>query len=257
MSEPGTLALLTDFGTKDPFIGMMKGVVLTLAPGTRIVDLTHEVPPQNLQVAAFYLMASVPYFPKGTLFAVVVDPGVGTERKIIWARTPSHQFLAPDNGVLSWVEEREPIQEVRWVANKDLFLSQISHTFHGRDMVAPAAAHLLNGTPPEDLGPKQEMYKKLAFPRARREGGRLHGVVLALDRFGNAITNIPASDTGGAKRVLFKEREVGPIKPTYSHVGEGEPVAVLGSFGFLELAVRKGSFARTFEAGEGDPVSVE
>lgn len=250
------IALISDFGTSDPFVGIMKGIILSKAPGTPVIDITHQVPPQDVFTAAFYLMVSLQYFPKGTLFVTVVDPLVGTGRGIIWARTGHYQFLAPDNGVISWVQEKEKITEVRFVSNPKLFLSPLSSTFHGRDIIAPAAASLARGISPARLGPVQSEYSKTVFPRPSRTGNRVTGQVIAVDRFGNLITNL-THDYVTAKSIFhIGERILSGLNLTYASVREGEPLALMGSFGFVEFSVRNGDFAKMFNSRPGDPVEV-
>ncbi|MDE2238229.1 MAG: SAM-dependent chlorinase/fluorinase, partial [Elusimicrobia bacterium] len=144
------IALLTDFGLQDPYVGVMKGVIADLAPRAKVVDLCHGLPPQDVRGAALFLRQSAPYFPKATLFVVVVDPGVGSDRRVLYARTRRHSFLAPDNGALSWLPD--PVLEWRSVVRRSLFLAQVSSTFHGRDLFAPVAARLSRGLPPSRLG---------------------------------------------------------------------------------------------------------
>ena len=248
------IALLTDFGESDPFVGVMKGVILSRAPKASIIDLTHRIPPQDVRLAAFSLMGSFAYFPRGTIFVCVVDPGVGSGRRILWARTKTHQFLAPDNGLLSWVGIKEPFREVRAVENRRLFLKNVSATFHGRDVFAPVAAALARGAPSGSLGSKAGSWQSLDFPRPRRSGDKALGCVLAIDRFGNAVTNLTPGDVGNDAAFRFRGRGLGGLKPHYSAVKAGEPLAIVGSFGFIELSVREGSFASSCGARAGDPV---
>ena len=188
--KTNTIALLTDFGTASTFVGTMKGVILSHAPKVTIIDITHEVPPQDVNAAAFYIMATMEYMPKKTLFICVVDPTVGTGRGIIWAKTENYQFIAPDNGLISWAEQNEDIREVRFINNSSLFLQNVSTTFHGRDIMSPVAAAIAKGLPEEQLGPVIKDYKTLNFPRPLKAGNRITGQVIAVDHFGNAITNI-------------------------------------------------------------------
>ncbi len=248
------IALLSDFGTHDPFVGTMKGVLLSKAPGLTIIDITHQIPPQNIQTAAFYLMAATPYMPKGTLFMCVVDPTVGTGRGIVWARTDNHQFMAPDNGLISWVDQKEKIREARFISNSSLFMNSISSTFHGRDIMAPVAAAIAKGLPEKKIGPLFPDYRRFPFPVPVKAGNRIAGQVIAIDHFGNVITNI-AREYIGAKGVFtVSERMIKGLKLTYASVPEGEALALMGSFGFLEFSVRNGSFAGTFDVKIGSPV---
>ena len=248
------IALLSDFGTNDPFVGTMKGVLLSKAPGLSIIDITHQVPPQDIQTAAFYLMAAMPYMPRHTLFMTVVDPTVGTGRGIVWARTENYQFLSPDNGLISWVEQKEKIKEARFVSNSSLFMDNISSTFHGRDIMAPVAAAIAKGLPEKKIGPIFNEYRRFPFPQPVKAGNRISGQVIAIDHFGNVITNIKR-DYLSAKAVFnISDRMLKDLKLTYASVPEGEALALIGSFGFLEFCVRNGSFARAFDVKIGSPV---
>ncbi len=248
----GPIVLLTDFGYHDPFVGIMKGVILAIAPKAQLVDLCHAVPPQDVRTAAFHLRVSSPYFPKGSVFVTVVDPGVGTARRILWARTAKHQFLAPDNGVLSWIDE--PLVELREVTNKKLFLSKVSSTFHGRDIFAPVAGHLARGAAPKTLGPKSRPSWEIEFPKVQFERGLVRGEIIGFDRFGNAVTNIPRESVVKSAQVYFGASDVGEVSPTYAGRPEGSVMAIIGSSGFLELAVRDGDFHKHYKASQGDKV---
>ena len=250
---PPAIVLLTDFGTSDPFVGVMKGVVLSRCPGAPVIDLTHHVAPQDIRAGAFSLMTSYSYFPKGSIFVAVVDPGVGSERSILFARTRDHQFLAPDNGLLSWVERKEPFIELRQVSNRKLFLSEVSHTFHGRDIFAPVAGELAGGLRTEGLGPIAASMTRIPFPEPKRSKNKTAGLVLSVDRFGNCITNLTAE---AAAAVSYKGKRLGAVKTHYAAVQDGRPLAVAGSSGFIELCVRKDSFAKKYNAKIGDPVDL-
>lgn len=246
------IVLLTDFGTKDYYVGVMKGVILDHCPGATIVDLCHELPPQDIRAGAYCLRASVSYFPKGAIFVAVVDPGVGSSRRVIWGRSARHQFLAPDNGVLSWIEEE--ILEAREVRNEKLWLPSVSATFHGRDIFAPVAGRLARGLASSLLGPKVRDMKRIPVPRPKRAGRRVRGELLWLDRFGNAVTSLGPEDAGRASRIFFRGRDLGPVRSHYAQAPQGKPLALFGSSGYLELSVRDGSFARRYRASVGDPV---
>ena len=248
------IALLSDFGTNDPFVGAMKGVLLSKAPGLSIIDITHQVPPQDIQTAAFYLMAAMPYMPRHTLFMTVVDPTVGTGRGIIWARTENYQFLSPDNGLISWVEQKEKIKEARFVSNSSLFMDNISSTFHGRDIMAPVSAAIAKGLPEKKIGPIFNEYRRFPFPQPQKAGNRISGQVIAIDHFGNVITNIKRDYLSARAVFNISDRMLKDLKLTYASVPEGEALALIGSFGFLEFSVRNGSFARAFDVKIGSPV---
>jgi hypothetical protein len=248
------IALLSDFGTHDPFVGAMKGVLLARAPGLSIIDISHQIPPQDIQTAAFYLMAAMPYMPKRTLFMTVVDPTVGTGRGIVWAKTENYQFIAPDNGLISWVEQKEKIKEARFISNSSLFMKTISSTFHGRDIMAPVAAAIAKGLPEKKIGPLFAGYRRFPFPQPEKAGNRIMGQVIAIDHFGNVVTNIMRSHLSAKAVFNISDHMLKDLKLTYASVPEGEPLALIGSFGFLEFSVRNGNFARTFDVKIGAPV---
>ena len=184
------ITLTTDFGTHDWFVGTMKGVILGIAPRAAIVDLTHEIPAGDIRAGAFALAAGFRFFPKGTVHVAVVDPGVGGARKAIAVQTSNYLFVGPDNGVLSLALAREKIKSVHSLGNANYFLRPISHTFHGRDIFAPVAAHLSRGTPMHKFGPARKDFIRLPWPQPRVRRGCIEGEVVFIDRFGNAITNI-------------------------------------------------------------------
>ncbi|NLO92194.1 MAG: SAM-dependent chlorinase/fluorinase [Elusimicrobia bacterium] len=251
---PSLAALLTDFGAASVYPAVMKGVMLGLCPSARIVDFSHGVPPGDIAAGAFTLMQGAPYYPEGTLFVCVVDPGVGTDRRLLWAASGGRQFLAPDNGLLSWLDEGQAVfEEMRSVENGELFLQPVSGTFHGRDIFAPAAARLLNGFAPEQLGPRVQDMKRLPFPRPHDSNGKLEGAVLFVDSFGNCITNVKASQAGN-REGFFGGVRLGASRKTYGLAEKGQAAVVEGSAGFLELAVNGWSFAEKFRAEAGDKV---
>lgn len=252
------IALITDFGTQDSFVGTMKGVICSINPKARMIDLNHEIPPQNIRRAAFELFTSSSYFPKETLFVTVVDPGVGSRRKILFLKTRKHFFLAPDNGVLSWVLEREKPGKIIAVENRRFFLNPVSHTFHGRDIFAPVAAYWSSGTKMEKFGTPVKSYFRLPFPKPRVDGKKIYGEVIAADRFGNLISNFPNSfaQKNSCKRLSLriKTKQIEGISSSYASAEAGEALFIEGSHGFLEIAVRKGSASKKMNAREGDPL---
>ncbi len=271
------LTLLTDFGTEDEYVGVMKGVILSIAPDVRLVDITHQIPPQDVRRAALLLSNAVPYFPPDTVHLAVVDPGVGTERRALAVRTPAGTFVGPDNGLFSWVLAEVPEWRAVEIREPAYRLPRVSFTFHGRDIFAPAAAHLAAGVPLERLGPWVADPVWLPLPRLEIGAGVLEGEVLSADRFGNLTTSIgrfrwdgdrlllapafrPASGEMGLNpadaRVVLAGVELRGIRRTYGEVAVGEPVALVGSSGFLEIAVRQGSAAAATGAAPGAPVTV-
>ena len=239
----GIVTLLTDFGQKDAFVGVMKGVLLGRNPQLAIVDLTHDVEPGDRLAAAFHLRSALPYFPPGTVHVVVVDPGVGSERRILVAKIGSQLVLAPDNGLLSPLLERGA--RARALEDPSLRLDRVSRTFHGRDVFAPAAAALASGSDPEAVGPLVEPLRDDSlWPSPRIHADGIDGCVVHVDRFGNLISNIEGRSLGGESGVLrLAECWEGPLAGTYASAATGQTVAVISSTGLVEVAVRDGSAA--------------
>ena len=263
MAKPALVTLLTDFGTADPYVAAMKGVILRACPAATIVDISHDIPPQDVTAAALVLAQAAPYFPPGTLHVVVVDPTVGTDRRILAGRFAGQLFLFPDNGVITFVAETMAMQVLAVVrAAESAGTASVSMTFHGRDVFAPLAGQILNGLDIARLGPPPSTYKTLDLPRPIEQEDRLIGRVIYADRFGNLISNVPAEavrrrwlDTGQLI-VSCAGRQVGPIQATYAHAKEGEALALFNSMGLLEVAVNRGSAAQKLAAGVGSEVIV-
>ena len=257
---PAIVTLTTDFGTRDPYVAQLKGVLLAGCEGVRIHDLTHEIAPQDVLEGALFLAAAVPAFPPGTVHLAVVDPGVGTERRAIAASVGGQHVVCPDNGLLTLLARRAAIEEVRSIERASLRREPVSPTFHGRDLFAPAAAFLACGGAPAELGPPLKAPIELPLPHPRREGARLVGEVVHIDRFGNAITNLGRSEVeaiagGRAVGVEAAGRRL-PLARTYGDVAEGEPLALIGSADLLEVAVRNGSAAAALGLERGSEVAV-
>jgi S-adenosylmethionine hydrolase len=254
--------LLTDFGLADHYVGVMKGVILSVDPGITLVDLGHEVPPGEVEGGAFALLASYPYFPRGTVHVAVVDPGVGTARRPIVAVAGGQLFVAPDNGLLGYVLEREPGARVFHVTNERLFRQPVSTTFHGRDVFAPVGAALATGVPPESLGPEIADPVRLAPLRPTPEAdGTLRGRVLQVDRFGNCVTSFTAHDLGeradGGFCLHAGTAQIRELRRHFAGGRPGAPFAIWGSSGFLEIAVNGGSAAAVLGLGTGHEVRVQ
>jgi S-adenosylmethionine hydrolase len=280
------VTITTDFGTADGYVGTMKGVILGIAPQAQLVDISQEIEPQNVRQTAYVLYTAYPFFPPHTVHLIVVDPGVGSARRPIALRTPAGTFVGPDNGVFSYVMACEPVEALVELADPRYRLPQVSHTFHGRDVFAPAAAHLAAGVPIADLGPP--VPDPVTFPPPLLKIGprSLSGEVLHADHFGNVITSIgrlswqenglsfePAfrkteggePEAGGGKPVGFRVeettvtvagQELTGVHRTYAEVEPGEVLALVGSEGHLEIAVREGSAARRLRLRPGDPVTL-
>jgi len=265
MPEP-IITLLTDFGIDDAYVGIMKGVILSVAPDARIVDISHQVSPQDLVQAAYLIDSAYAYFPRGTIHAVVVDPGVGGQRRILAIEADHHLFLVPDNGVLTRVLEKVSVHAAVTVENSDLFLSDVSTTFHGRDIFAPVAAHLARGVPLHRLGPdiSPESLMRLDLPIPRRFGrGEWIGHVIDIDRFGNLVTNLDAALLGlsGHREppdmtIQVGQERLSGLAGSYAAVTPGEPLAIIGSRGTLEISVNQGSAKIRFSVSRGDTVRV-
>ena len=252
------ITLTTDFGDQDGYVGAMKGVLLDINPRLTLVDLTHQIPPQDIRAAAFVLLTAFASFPPGTIHVVVVDPGVGTARRLVAARMARWLFLAPDNGVLDLVRRREGLRHAVAITNRRYAATAISATFHGRDLLAPAAAHLSRGLPLERLGPAVRSMRPLDLPAPHAVGpGRQRGAVIYSDRFGNLITNLtlPATTARGTCAIHHRQRTY-PVLRTYATAPENAILALVGSSGFVELAVRNGSARRRLHARVGDPVEL-
>ena len=255
------VTLTTDFGVADPFVGVMKGVLLGRAPTARVVDLTHGIPPHDVLAGALVLRHSVPYFPRGTIHLAVVDPGVGSERRALCVETAGALLVGPDNGLLSLAAPRGEIRRIMHLTEEHFFLSPRSATFHGRDLFAPVAAALAAGTPVEKLGSEVRDMQRLDLPPVVREARALRGQVIYVDHFGNLVTNVSAADLGGlaihAPSIGVGRVRLRGVAPSYAAVQRGEPVAVVNSWGLLEIAVREGSARDQLGAGVGTAVVIE
>lgn len=254
------ITLTTDFGTADWFVGVMKAVLLDLNPRIQIVDLTHEIRPGDVRAGAFALMVSCRYFTKGTIHVVVVDPGVGSSRRAIAVQTKNYIFVGPDNGVLSWALRGEQVRKIVALQNQKYFRKAVSRTFHGRDIFAAVAGHVSRGVPLSKLGPALTDYQQLSWPEPSSGSRAVIGEVLYVDRFGNALTNIDATalEMLGSRSLKLQigRRPKIPVADYYQAVPHGRPLGVLGSSGFLEIAVNGGSAAKRLGLKNGDKVTV-
>ncbi len=261
----GVITLLTDFGSRDPFVGVMKGVILGVNPSARIVDITHEVEPHDVLQAAYLLFTAHRFFPHGTVHAVVVDPGVGSERRAILAVTDRYAYVGPDNGVFSpaLAEGREG--RAFAITDPRFFRPQVGGTFHGRDVFAPVAAWLSKGVAPDEFGHEIFDYSRLHLPRAAMAGeGFLRGEIAYIDRFGNAMTNVTAEDLDaiadrrlwGSLRVCTGGVEVSGLTRCYADSPPGTPNALVNSWGCVEIYLAQGNASRELGLGRGQPVEV-
>ncbi len=271
------IALLTDFGMADGYVAVMKGVILGIAPAAHIVDITHEIEPQNVRQAAYVLLTTYAYFPAHTVFVAVIDPGVGTARRALAVEAAHGRFVGPDNGLLSYVLKQNPPAAMVEIANLAFTLPARSNTFHGRDIFAPAAAHLANGVPIGALGPAIADMCSMPQPQLEVMPDGLRGEVIHIDRFGNVVTSVGslAWQNGGALLltprfgpprssvqvpataiVSVGETAVRGIQPSYGYAAPGVALALVNSAGQLEIAVNQRSAARTLGVAVGDPVTI-
>ena len=253
------ITLTTDFGTRDWFVGAMKGVISEIAPDARVIDITHEVPPGDLVNGAFALASSSPHFPSGTIHVAVIDPGVGSSRQALAMRTQNAIFIGPDNGILSWAVREQPVEEIRMLNNYSWFLEPVSQTFHGRDVFAPSAAHLAAGACFEEARALLEDFVRLPWPEIEKGDMNIRGEVIYIDHFGNAISNLPASAFPPAilEKGLLATTYGGhtlPLHHCYDDVPCGQPLTILGSSGLLELCLNGGNFAGQTGIGVGSTI---
>ena len=255
------ITLLTDFGTQDYFVGAMKGVILSLNPDATIVDITHGIPPQDIQAAAFNLLACYRDFPADTIHVAVVDPGVGSDRRAIVIECAGQWFVGPDNGLFSWIIEQERSFSAWQIRNEKFFRNPVSSTFHGRDVFAPVAAALSNGAAPREVGPPLESIVRLASLSPRTTADALEGSIIHIDRFGNCITNFTAENineeriAAGAK-LIVNGQQIPSFRKFFADQdgAKDELFMLFGSAGFVEIAAQNASAAAILSAKRGDTV---
>lgn len=257
------ITLITDFGLQDEYVGVVKGVILGIDAQADIVDISHGVDPQDISAASHMLRAAYPYFPDGTVHAAVVDPGVGTRRPIIAAQAGGHRFIAPDNGLLEPIMFEYDTPALYRVENDSLFRHPVSRTFHGRDIIAPVAAHLAAGFSLAELGPAVEPQDLVPLPDTGAKWISpqvLEGRIVSIDRFGNLITNIHARDwaSKGEAEALIEvdDIQIIGIRDTYAHGASGEPMALWSSRNTLEIAIKEGNAARRLNLAKGAIVHI-
>lgn len=259
MSNP-IITLTTDYGTNDHLVGVLKGVILKINPDVTIVDITHGVTPYDLLDGAMAITNAYSYFPPRTIHVVIVDPGVGTERRPLLVSGQNQYFIAPDNGVLSGVYEKEQNFLVRHLTAEHYFLHPVSKTFHGRDVFAAVAGWLSKNWQPGSMGEEITDFKRFALPKPKEANGEWKGVVLKVDTYGNLITNFRAEDLPegamekGSIKLQVGTHAVTKLVPTFALGAAGEPIVYVGSSGQLEIGVNKGSASKTLALGRGTPV---
>ena len=253
------ITLLTDFGTQDAFVGVMKGVIKSLAPDADIIDLTHHVPPQDIQAGAFVLHTACRYFPPGTVHLAVVDPGVGGARRPIAAQVGDFLYVCPDNGLLSHVLAQDTLTQAVALENPQFHLPHVSRTFHGRDIFAPVAAHLANGVPLETLGTALDTVQTFPLAHPLVFGHTITSHVIYADVFGNLFTDLTEDEAGPELSSVVIEAGgtvIHGLSDSYSQAPEGEPLALFGSSGHLEIAVRDGNAREQLGMKVGDRVTI-
>jgi S-adenosylmethionine hydrolase len=264
LARKPVITLITDFGTVEHFVGAMKGVIININPDVEIVDITHQIGSYDIFDAAYTLAQSYRYFPADTIHMVVVDPGVGTARRPLLARSMNYKFVAPDNGVLSLIYDREENVEVRHITSDHYFLNPVSNTFHGRDIFAPVAGWLSRWVEVDKFGEVIDDFAKFVAPKPKRVDERLlKGVALKVDKFGNIITNIAPedvpqlfSDAPPPFKIIINQQEITRLNLAYSMGKPSEIFAIVGSSGFIEICTNRGSAAKLLNANRGAEVGV-
>jgi len=258
MKPSGIITLLTDFGEIDGFVGTMKGVILSIDPDVKIIDISHKIAAQDIEAGAFVLNCSYRYFPRGTIHVTVVDPGVGSERKILAAQSNDYFFVAPDNQILKYVFDSNETITVVEVLNKQFFLNKGSQTFHGRDIFAPIAAHLSMGVPIIQLGQKTKDYDRgqIDFPIITKSG--ITGKIIYIDKFGNLVTNIAGNMISKSiSSIQVGRTTINCLSNSYVKVAVNQPLAIIGSSGNLEIAIRNGNAQQQLSINRKDIVKIK
>jgi S-adenosylmethionine hydrolase len=261
LSNP-IIALTTDFGLRDPYVAEMKAVILSICPNATIVDVSHQIEKFNIRMGAYVLASASPFFPDDTIHLAVVDPGVGTRRQPVLLQTKHRYFIGPDNGLLALAAENDGIKRIHRITNEKLMLPRASNTFHGRDIFAPASAHLANGTPPAEFGPAVRKIVTPKFAKIIKRKDLIVGEVIHVDDFGNIITNLTENHLKSMQvkrnvRVELKNTRLRlKLGRTYQDVKPHRPLALIGSHNFLEISVNQGNAAGAFNIRSGDEVAL-
>ncbi|RKU10739.1 hypothetical protein C6502_10185 [Candidatus Poribacteria bacterium] len=255
------ITLMTDFGTSDHYVGVMKGVILNINPEVQIVDITHAIPPQDIHGAAFLIDSTYRYFPTGTIHVAVVDPGVGSERRAVVCQTETAYFVCPDNGILTHILRDE--EHVRTVAveNSAYFLPEVSNTFHGRDIFAPVAAHLSRGIPINKLGSPVAQPVQLPIPKPQVIDKAIIGQVIWIDCFGNLVTDISQEILESLEEqnsivICAGSARIDHLNRSYVESAVGEALAIVGSFNRLEISINQGNAAQVLGLKRGDRITI-
>lgn len=251
------IALLTDFGTKDYFVGAMKGVIFQIDENAKIIDITHDIEPQNVKSASFNLRACYKNFPKKTIFVAVVDPGVGSDRRAVLVETSDYYFIAPDNGLLSFIfNEAESFRVIK-IANEKFFIQPTSKTFHGRDIFALCAAHLSKGVNPEEFGDEMDDFARIPEIKPRNiSENEIEAQIIHIDRFGNIITNLTKEDLPQKFHLQTNDRKIEKLKSFYAEAEKDEIFMIFGSAGFLEIVAFRNSAQKLLNIRNDDKIKV-
>jgi S-adenosylmethionine hydrolase len=256
------ITLITDFGIEDTYAGVLKGVILSISPACSIVDITHQIPPQDVRAACFALSTSYAYFPRGTIHLVIVDPGVGSTRRPLLIEIDDYFFIGPDNGVFTAILAQPRLKSAIEITNDEYFLAEVSSTFHGRDIFAPVAAHLANGCPPSRFGMPVSDYVLLDWPQTDVvKPGVAQGTIIHIDRFGNLVTSFSRDyikEITGNRRFQIEcaGAVITQMVPSYSHAQPGELCGVFGSSNYLEISITNGSARDILNVQSGDCVKI-
>jgi hypothetical protein len=255
------ISLITDFGLKDNFVGVMKGVILKINPSAQLVDICHEIKPQGILEAAFLLRSSFKYFPYGCVHLVVVDPGVGSKRKNILVKTKNYFFIGPDNGVLSLALKEERPLEIIEITNRKFFLKPTSSTFHGRDIFAPVAAYLSRKEKADKFGKRIKSLQDLRLPGVKPESKNLIGEIVYVDRFGNLVSNIDKETWGEfiknkKFKISIRDKIIDKLSGSYAEGARRKPIALIDSFNYLEIASNCASAKEYLKADKGTKIKV-
>ena len=261
MNPNNIITLTTDFGTTDIFVGVMKGVILSINPDAKVIDITHDIEPQDVYAGAFLLNSAYHYFPPGTIHMGVIDPGVGSARRAIAVETERYYFVAPDNGLLSYVLCNETVRCAVNLTNPKYFLPQVSNTFHGRDIFAPVAAHLSRGVSLNSFGEQITNISKISISTPNTSESEIVGQIIYIDRFGNLITNISQELFASVRRernfvIFVKDRQIQRICNAYAESSAGELLCIFSSFGNLEIAINGGNAAETLGVKREDSIKI-
>jgi hypothetical protein len=256
---PQIITLTTDLGSKDNYVGIMKGVILSINPNATIVDITHQISPGNIKEAAYNIKTAYRYFPPNTVHIIVVDPGVGTKRKILLLETPTSYFICPDNGILTYILKDFLYYKLFHVTNSHYFLEPLSNTFHGRDIMAPVGAHLSKGIEASCFGPEiQDIITLQEKEPQQTSFNTLKGKIIYCDHFGNLVTNITKDHIPNQKEfeIIVKNEKIDKISSSYLDVEEGNLLAIWGSAGFLEISISCGNAKERLNAKVGDTILI-